>query len=479
MKTMIRDSALAVTVMTMMVSAGAAAHAEENGTGGSSAAASGNTAAAGTADAAASDAAWLTAEEEFTERDLEQSADAADAVSLTLQDGEDLTISEAGVYVITGEAEDASVIVDAADEDKVQLVLDGITVTNQDFPCIYVRSADKVFVTTTDAESVLSVTGAFISDGDTNTDAVIFSKDDLVLNGTGSLTVVSSDNGISCKDTLKITGGTLTVTAGADGLEANDAIEAAGGAISVTAGKDGLQAGDDDIPDAGTIYIADGTLEITAADDAMQGAAIVQIDSGSLTLEGRECIEGTWVRINGGTININASDDAINAAAKTEIGTPKLEIAGGSITIVTAAGDTDAIDVNGDLSITGGTIDITAQSPFDVDGQIEFSGGTLIVNGEETTEIANQMMGGRGGMQGFGGQNGMMPQDGAEGQNGMMPQGGTEGQNGMMPQDGFGRHGMGPRGGSEGESGMGPRNGFGGLDQMEAAESAAGETAAG
>ncbi|MBQ6907578.1 MAG: carbohydrate-binding domain-containing protein, partial [Clostridia bacterium] len=35
--------------------------------------------------------------------------------------------------------------------------------------------------------STLSVTGTFTADGDTNTDAVIFSKDDLVLNGTGPI----------------------------------------------------------------------------------------------------------------------------------------------------------------------------------------------------------------------------------------------------------------------------------------------------
>ena len=62
-------------------------------------------------------------------------------------------------------------------------------------------------------------------------------------------------------------------------------------------------------------------------------------------------------------------------------------------------GDTDAIDSNGNLYINGGTINITAQSPFDYDGEAKYSGGTLIVNGTETTSITNQMMGG-GGMMG-------------------------------------------------------------------------------
>ena len=128
----------------------------------------------------------------FTDRDLEQEADLSEAVSYTLSDGNDITITAAGVYVISGSAKNASIIVEALDDDKVQLVLDGVTIENDDFPCIYVKNADKVFVTTTDSENSLSVTGSFTADGDTNTDAVIFSKDDLVLNGTGTLNIDAS-----------------------------------------------------------------------------------------------------------------------------------------------------------------------------------------------------------------------------------------------------------------------------------------------
>ena len=87
----------------------------------------------------------------------------------------------------------------------------------------------------------------------------------------------------------------------------------------------------------------------------------------------------------------------------------------GSLTIQMGAGDTDAIDANGNIIINGGTIDITAQSPFDYDGTAELNGGTLIVNGEETDSITNQMMGGgMGGLRQGGGmlQDGEMPQDG-------------------------------------------------------------------
>ena len=67
------------------------------------------------------------------------------------------------------------------------------------------------------------------------------------------------------------------------------------------------------------------------------------------------------------------------------------------------SGDTDAVDSNANLLITGGTLNITAQSPFDYDGTAQKTGGTRIVNGTETDTISNQMMGGKGGMGGRGG----------------------------------------------------------------------------
>ena len=97
----------------------------------------------------------------FTDRDLVQTADLSEAVSLTVSDGEDITITEEGVYLISGTASDCTLIVAADSEAKVQLVLDGVTLTNSDAPAIYVKSADKVFITTTDSENTLTVSGTF------------------------------------------------------------------------------------------------------------------------------------------------------------------------------------------------------------------------------------------------------------------------------------------------------------------------------
>ncbi len=343
----------------------------------------------------------------FTERDLTQTADLSEAEEITVESNTTIDINSAGTYLISGSGENVTISVDAGDEDKVQIVLDGVKISNDDQPVIYVKNADKVFVTTTQSENVLAVTGAFTADGDTNTDAVIFSKDDLVINGFGTLQISSTDNGISCKDDLKITGGTLTVICTGDALEANESIAIADGQITITTDKDAIHAENDEDDSTGFVYICGGKISINAADDAIQAATIVQIDGGNLSLTGAECIEGTWVQINDGTIDISASDDGINGAQKSSAYTPTVEINGGDITIAMGQGDTDAVDANGNLSVTGGNIDITGQSSFDVDGNISYTGGTITVNGTQIDQISNQMMGGGMGGQGMpGGMNG-------------------------------------------------------------------------
>ena len=350
-----------------------------------------------------SSSAGLSADELFTERDLTQTADLSDAKEIALQSGKNVTITKAGVYRVTGSAENVTIIVDAGDEDKVQLVLDGVSVTNADAPCIYVRNADKVFVTLS-GDNSLSVTGQFTADGETNTDGVIFSKDDLTLNGAGSLTVNSSDNGIVGKDDLKITGGTYQITAASKAIEANDSIRVAGGSFTIKAGTDGLHAENEDDDSLGYIYIGGGSFSMSVGDDGIHAVSLVQIDGGTFTISAAECMEGTYIRINDGTFDLSSWDDGINAARKSSAySTPTVEINGGTINITMSAGDTDGIDSNGDIIVNGGTISVSGNSTFDYDGTAQLNGGTIYCNGQQVTEIPNQMMGGRGGMGDFGG----------------------------------------------------------------------------
>ena len=173
----------------------------------------------------------------------------------------------------------------------------------------------------------------------------------------------------------------------------------------VKSGKDGIHCENDDDLTLGSIYIEDGTFDITASGDGIQGITTLTIDGGTFKISAVEGLEGTYVIINDGLVSISSSDDGINATSKSTAYTVCIEINGGNINISMGQGDTDAIDSNGNLYIGGGTINITAQSPFDYDGTGVLNGGTVYVNGSQVTTLTNQMMGG-GMMGGFGGQGG-------------------------------------------------------------------------
>ena len=138
-------------------------------------------------------------------------------------------------------------------------------------------------------------------------------------------------------------------------------------------------------------------------DDAIHATTVLTVNGGELNITAAEGLEATQVEINGGAVYITATDDGINAGQKSKALSVGITINGGEISIDMGAGDTDAVDSNGYLTITGGTIDISGQSSFDADGTISWTGGTIYVNGSQISTITNQMMGGGmpgGGMQG-------------------------------------------------------------------------------
>lgn len=369
----------------------------------------------------------------FTDRDMQQTADTSSATKISVQDNTNVTIDKEGVYVLSGSASNVTINVTADDTAKVQLVLDGLTIQNTNTPAICVTSADKVFVTTAKGSTnKLTVTDAFATDEQTKADAVVFSKDDLVLNGEGSLEISSSQNGVSSHDDLKVTGGTYVINSQEDALEANDNVLVAGGAITITSQKDGIHAENDEDNTTGNVYISNANLTIDAKGDGIQATAALQIDSGVLAVTAAEGLEATYIQVNDGNINVTATDDGINGSNKSTAYTPTIEIRGGNLVVEMGQGDTDALDVNGNLYISGGTVDISAQSAFDYDGEGSLTGGTVYVNGEQVDTLQNSMMGGGqgGGMMGGHG-GGMMGQQGGDMQGGM-PGGRDGGMQGSM-----------------------------------------------
>ncbi|MBR3256026.1 MAG: carbohydrate-binding domain-containing protein [Clostridia bacterium] len=328
----------------------------------------------------------------FTNRDLEQNINTTNATKYTVSDGENINITSEGTYVISGTAKNATIYVEAQDADKVQIVLENLSITNETMPCIYIKTADKVFVTSK-GDNKLNVTGAFSIEDSNNLNAVIFSKQDVTFNGTGTLNIESSQNGITGKDDVKITGGTYNIKSQAVAIRANDSIRIADGNITLNAGTDGLHAENSSDDTKGYVFINGGEINIEAVDDCIHGTSVVQIDNGNINLNGAEGIEGTYVQINGGTLKINATGDGINAGSKSDSYKVTIEITGGDINIKMADGDTDGVDSNGDIKITGGTTSVTGNSTFDYDGTATFTGGTIIVNGTKVDEIPNSATG--------------------------------------------------------------------------------------
>ncbi|WP_138494557.1 carbohydrate-binding domain-containing protein [Paenibacillus pinistramenti] len=396
-----QDSSGAAATQTSSTAVTSSAAAASTDTAASSTATDSTTAAAGSTNGTSTETAALDTTDMFSDRDLEQTADLTAATQVTLESNKDVTLSKEGVYVLSGDVTNTTVVVDAPEDAKVQIVLDGASITNEDSPAIYVKAADKVFVTSTDSENHMEVTGSYVADGDTNLDAVIYSKADLTLNGKGTLEIVSkAGNGISSKDDLKITGGVYTINSSSDAIEANDAILINEGTVTIDSGKDALQSENDEDSSLGYIYIKGGTLNISAADDAIRANSTVQIDGGTINIKTcEEGIEATNIKINDGKITMYANNDGINAAPKVN-STVAIEVNGGTIDVSMASGDTDAFDSDGDLYVNGGTINVEASSSFDADGTAQLNGGDVTVNGEKITEITQSRGGGGGGGRG-------------------------------------------------------------------------------
>lgn len=293
----------------------------------------------------------LEATDYVSDRDLDPSYEADEATTVTLSDsgctvsgtgatadGSTVTITAAGTYVVSGSLSCGQIVVDA-DGEKVQLVLNGASISSTDSAAILVRAAKKVRVTLADGTSnALSTTGEYAADEESNIDGVVFSKADLTVNGGGSLTVSSAaGHGIVCKDELVLVSGEVTVDAAKHAIQAKDALCAVGGTWSLTAGTDGIHCGADDAAESGIVLIVGGTFSITATSDGIDAASTLEIDGGELSIaagddgihseyalqvdggtvtvsESCEGLEGSTVTVNGGEIDVTSSDDGVNAA---------------------------------------------------------------------------------------------------------------------------------------------------------------------
>lgn len=351
--------------------------------------------------------------QEFTDRDKDSSYEDEDIVEVTLNDtsieakeegcsisGSTLTISKEGTYRLRGTLEDGQIIVDGADTDKIRIVLDGAEIHCETSAAIYVKNADKTVLTLAgESKNTLSGGSEYVQTDDNTVDGVIFSKDDLTVNGSGSLEIDAPyKHGIVSKNDLVFTGGEITVEAVGQCLSGKDCIKIADGIFKLSGQSKGLKSENTEETEKGNIYVSGGTFTVDTEDDAFHSSGSIVIDGGEFTVTSGddafhsdldmvvnggtisvgscyEGLEGLRVVINGGDIVLTADDDGINAA-KSSTEEEAADVRGGS-------GDGGMEnETEAYIKITGGNLSVSAEGDgLDSNGSLFVSGGTTYVNG--------------------------------------------------------------------------------------------------
>lgn len=328
--------------------------------------------------------------------------------------GSTVTLTGEGPYILSGTLDDGVIKVDASGSAKVHIVLEGASITSSAAAALYIREADKVFVTLAEGtDNLLANGGSFTEAEDSKTDGAVFSRQDLTFNGTGRLTVTSpAGHGIVCKDDLVLTGGLYAIRAAAHGLDANDSIRIGPADMVISSGKDGIHAENSDDAELGFVYLSGARLNITSEGDGISAGSTLQVMQGDITVlagggygNGTKATSSGWgsfpggrqpggysapvsssdstsmkglksggdMGIFGGTVALDSADDAIHAKAS-------LTITGGTLTLAT--GD-DGLHADENLDVMGGQIAIT-QSYEGIEAlHIHVSGGEVTLSADD------------------------------------------------------------------------------------------------
>ena len=310
-----------------------------------------------------------------------------------------ITIKDEGTYVITGNLENGMLVVDSEDTDKTQIVFNGVKIHNASGAAIYIKQSDKVFLTLQEGtENTLSSGNSFASIDGEEIDGVIYSKDDLTLNGAGSLSINSpGGHGIVSKDDLKITGGRYTIDVASHGMSANDMLGIASGEFSIVSGEDSIHC---DL----NVFIRGGAFEIDAKDDAIHADETLYVYGGKINIvNSYEGLEALDMKITDGEICIVASDDGLNAAGGTDssgfggMGNDQFGGQGGRPGGQGGRpggqggghGGTQSASSDGSIVIEGGNLYIKSSGDgIDANGTLEISGGSVIVCGPTQGDTA-------------------------------------------------------------------------------------------
>ena len=331
-----------------------------------------------------------------------------------------VTITEAGTYILSGNGEGQVLVELADDSQKVQIVLLNLTLSNSNGAAILVGSADKVIITVPEGTTSTLSDGKSYTEtyGESEVDAAVFSKEDLSINGTGTLVVNGNfSHGIVSKDDLVIYQTTVNVNTAENGITGKDSLLIVEADVNVTAGEDGLKSNNDEDDDKGYLYISESDVNVTAGDKGIIGEKLVYITSGNISVNSTDdsIHSNSTIQIDGGNIIVSTSDDGIHADCLLTINSGDINVAKSNegieaevITIndgnISVTSSDDGLNCNGTsssatgsqfgrggmmdtnsnavLTVNGGTLTVNAQGDgLDSNGYLVINGGTIYVYG--------------------------------------------------------------------------------------------------
>ena len=280
---------------------------------------------------------------------------------------ESLTITNSGIYHLTGSLGNGSILINAGDKGEVKLILDNVSIKNSTGPTISCVSGDDLVIELV-GENYLADGAKYSTDLDEDIKSTIYSKADLTFEGDGELTVTANyQDAIVSKDDLKFNSGTYHITATDDGIRGKDSVYIVGGTFDISVKGDGIKSTNETDAGKGFVLIENGNITVAAGDDGIHAINLLTIQNGTVNIaKSYEGLEAKKIIINNGEISVTASDDGVNAGGGSD-NTSNNPMAG---------------DANYELAFNGGNVYVNSSGDgVDSNGYIYFNGGKVIIDG--------------------------------------------------------------------------------------------------
>jgi hypothetical protein len=321
---------------------------------------------------------------DYTVDELDYDYDEAEVVAITLKgdnisckssdvkiDGSTITIQKAGTYLLSGTLTDGNIIVDSDDKENVRLIFNGVEISNSTTTPLFIKNAEKTIVTLVDGtENTLSDSENYILDDESNNEpnGTIFSKDDLVINGLGSLTINANYNhGIQSKNLLKIISGNIDIISNGDSIIGKDGVIVKEAVINIESQEDGIKATKVE-ENKGYIYLDNPEITIKAKKDGIQAVTCLYVKDGKYNIETGETNENSQS-------NSDTSTDYSRKGMKAGV---DITIENGEYTIDS---EDDGIHSNNSITVNAGTVNIASKDDgVHADTELTINNGDIKVS---------------------------------------------------------------------------------------------------